>query len=65
MPTSLNVNVPSSDPENVAFAQRTVPPLSAGRNLLSTFKGERGGSAEDEELLAELLAISSFNRFVW
>ena len=65
MPSMLTFS--SSDPENVAFAQRTVLPLSVGVNLLNTFKGEHGGGAEDEELLAELLAISmkSSNRFVW
>jgi hypothetical protein len=54
-----------SDPKNVAFALETVPPPAVSVNLPSTFKGDRGGSAEDEELLAELRAISmkSSNRF--
>ncbi|KAL3774149.1 hypothetical protein ACHAW5_010603 [Stephanodiscus triporus] len=54
-----------SDPKNVAFALENVPPAAVSVNLPSTFKGDRGGSAEDEELLAELRAISmkSSNRF--
>ena len=55
-----------SDTENVASTLVTGPPLAASVNLPKTFKGDRGGNAEDEALLAELRAISmrsSSNRF--
>jgi len=55
-----------SDTKNVASALVTGPPLAASVNLPKTFKGDRGGNAEDEALLAELRAISmksSSNRF--
>jgi hypothetical protein len=58
-------------PQKVSEQEQEVAPPSGGgfqkSNTTNTFKGDRGGPAEDEELLAELRAISagaSANRFV-
>ena len=61
------INKPSSDADSTDEAPvTTVPdqPTQMGgfqkpSNLPSTFKGDRGGAAEDEELLRELMAISA------
>jgi hypothetical protein len=46
-------------PAPTAAAAAAPPTLGIKSDLPSTFNGERGGAAEDEEMLAELRAISS------
>jgi cytoskeleton-associated protein 5 len=69
-PGNDDVVVVGAPPKVPEQEQEVAPPSGGGfqkSSTTNTFKGDRGGPAEDEELLAELRAISagaSANRFV-